>query len=170
MEFIKNHKNWIIVAALVALIGIGYAVYRQANDKSNEPVESSQPEPVTDNSQFAEPDSVAEPAPETPQKTPEPSATVIETPAVYTAFGHSADRPLPQGQVTETSCTTDAGVECYVVFRSGSQEVTFEPKTTDAGGGEVWEWTGGKEVGTGTWQVTAVAGDKVSSPETIHVM
>lgn len=169
MEIIRTHKKLLAALSILALLVAGNYLYWRTDQANSDPIESTQPEPVTDNSKFMEEDKVEEPEPDEPQKTPAPSTTVVETPAVYTTYGHSPEKPLPVGQATSTSCTTSANVECYIIFKNGSQEINFEPMTTDADGGAVWLWTGGEEVTSGTWSVTAVAGDKTSDEEIIYV-
>lgn len=101
----------------------------------------------------------------------QPVATITDAPLIYTGYGHSSEKPLPTGQATSTSCTTDSGIECTITFTNADtgEVVTFDPRTTDQEGIAIWSWTGGQDLTSGEWRVVVSAGNKSSTEETIYV-
>lgn len=172
-----NKKNtFVVIGLLVIIIGlITYILVDVDSDdrmeaESANAAEDDRPQPVTDNSQFAAPEDVEQPAEDEPMKEPIGSVVVSEKPIVYTGFGNSESRPLELDQTTSTTCETDPGVACSVSFRNteSGEVVSFEPQTTEANGVTRWEWQG-SAVGSGTWEVTATAGDKSSDTGILYI-
>lgn len=90
-------------------------------------------------------------------------------PIVATGYGNSPTKPLPSGQETSTTCTTDPNVECVVILSSGNQTIMFDSMTTDSQGVAIWNWVGGSDVPSGTWEISATAGNKTSVTGVIYV-
>lgn len=172
----KNKKLIIFgIIAVVALLGIGIFVFAKDDNKTAEtPSEQSQEtqtQEETKNQDEEEPGSYTqeeEPDPEEPKTSVTPPP-VKDRPVVYTGYGHAQNDPLKSGQVTSTSCTTDAKVDCKITFtnKSSGAVITFDTKKTNNQGVALWEWTGGSDVPAGTWKVIAMAGNNQKSPEEI---
>ncbi len=165
-----------VLPILIAVAIIGALVYwffirDTAEYKTIEEVvyeeQEQSAENIDDENQF---DEKTDENQEKPKKTPTPPTTVnvTEPPLVYTGYGHSEEDPLKLEQQTSTTCTTVPGAACYIKFVSGNDTAILQSKTTDEQGVVVWNWLG-KEVGSGTWTVTAVAGGIESSIETIYI-
>lgn len=172
-----------IIIALIVLGGGAFYVFAIASDSASDgtPETSDQQTDSIDNdgSQPLTPNQVLEqenqdpgnstrPADNEPSKT---STHVLKNPVVYTGYGHNSLKPLPTGQSTSTTCTTDAKVDCTVTFTNtkSGKVITFPTKKTDAEGVALWDWVGGTDVTSGTWKVVAKAGDKSSTKEIIYV-
>lgn len=171
----------LIVAALlgVVLVVLILFISRSTNEDSadirtdTQAVENDGNEPLTPNDEIEQEnqDQVDNPRPDEGDPAKTPVTVVTEKPLIYTGYGHNQLKPLPQGQSTSTTCTTDPNVECRVVAtKIGSGDVfTFDPMTTDAEGVARWTWTGGESLTSGTWELVATAGDKSSDKEIIYV-
>lgn len=175
---ILNKKLLLVAVMMLALAGAGVFYWLSRSDDGvtrivNE-VPNNSDDQNTDNNQN-EPEEDKDPQEEDPDtkpvKEPSPSSNVnvTEAPLVYTGYGHSQDDPLTLSQETSTTCTTVPGAMCSISFKSSDGKTAkLEAKKADSQGIVVWNWLG-KEVGSGTWSVTAVAGDKTSSIETIYI-
>lgn len=184
-----NKKLLLIPVALV-LMGLGLYFFIFSNNDTLEedqseittsleeqnidPNDGSADTPLNPNEileqQNSDPGTATRPSDDEPSKQPV-AEDAVKTPVVYTGYGHNSKQPLPKGQATSTSCTTSADTSCRVELKNQATGliVKFESQTTDQEGVTVWEWTGDKEVKSGTWIVTAHAGDKISNKETIYV-
>lgn len=95
-----------------------------------------------------------------------------DTVLVATGYGtHDPSMKLQEDQTTSTTCTAQAYTSCQIIFTNSStgKVVQFNAKTTDGQGVANWDWQG-SDVGSGTWQVKAVAGDLQSaSTETLYI-
>ncbi len=185
MKLNKLHAA-LIAVALAGMGTIGYFAFANNNDTPkqqnySDTVSSDQESsentndsnPLTPNEEIEQQnqneDNSERPADDQPAKTPQ--VTVNEKPTIYTGYGHNQLKPLPNGQSTSTTCTTDAKVACTIVATNTStkEKVTFDAVTTDAEGVARWSWTGGKELTSGTWELVAKAGDKSSDKETLYI-
>ena len=174
--------------ALVAttLLGVGVFIFvfvRDQQDSTNsdttevsdqsEILDTDDTKPLTPNQELEQENQnqVDTPRPEDDQPSKAPVTIVTEKPLIYTGFGHNELRPLPTGQATSTTCTTDPNVICQITAtKVGTGTVhTFEAITTDSEGVARWTWTGGNELTSGAWELLATAGDKSSDKETIYV-
>ncbi len=183
-------KRSLIIVAPVLLVSSGlflWYVSSQRKNAPNGPVKTQagqeQMSGVSDNTDKNVAGGEIDDAKQTPSKdnqqppyqgAPSKQATATnispsKNPVVYTSYGHSQDKPIASGQLVATSCTTEANIDCKLVFSSSSKTVEFDAKTTDSNGVAIWNWKGGVDVPSGTWTVTATAGSKKSDPEVIYV-
>lgn len=104
-------------------------------------------------------------------KKPILSGNVTSKPIVSSSYGLVEDKPVPKSQIVSTSCATAQNVECQLVAtnKQTGEIVKFDVLKTDSTGAAIWEWTGGKELSSGTWETTVHAGDKISDIEVIYV-
>ncbi len=169
-------KKWIIIAlVVVAVLGLGFAIFGGSDD------ESTEVEDVGLNSEIVDPaDSEIDPENENTSNDEKPkpvrekrsdNPAVTQKPQVFTAFGHNPNKPLPDAETTVTTCTTDAGVECYIVFSEigGSKVISLERTETNDQGIAEWIWAGSVDVPSGSWNVVAKAGPKTSDVEVVYV-
>lgn len=178
MEMIKQHKAIVGIVVAVFAAAVLYFVFADGSSKTSEadttPTEQNLPvNEATDNDDVTDDtpvDEVDETTPEPIVKQPTPVANVLEKPVVFTGFGNSVDSPLALSQNTSTTCTTDAKVECVLVFTNQDTRVVveFDAMTTDNTGVARWEWTG-SDVGSGTWDVEGTAGDKTSDIGVLYI-
>lgn len=182
--FTKKTTLGIILALLVIGGGAVFALNNNKTQESQNEAEATESQtdnstagssdddsPKTDNQQLEEqnqdPGDDERPNDDEPSKNP---TQILTKPVVYTGYGHNAKKPLPLSQSTSTTCTTDPKVSCSIRFRNVStgKVVDFDEKTTDAEGVALWDWEG-LDVGSGAWNVTARAGNKVSDKEVIYI-
>ena len=178
MDYLK--ENWLTVVIVLALgFGLGFLVSGGSNES-----ESNQGATPSDTADSKTPQEETEEQDETtPQETPDtdegseeapkqPAANenVSLQPVIFTGFGNTSERPLGLGQTTSTTCTTDANTDCSLTFTNSSsgQVVTFDIQTTDSNGVTRWVFTGA-DIGEGSWDVQAQAGDKTSETSKIYI-
>ena len=173
-------KQYLTPRNLVILIGVlvfALAIYLFANNSDS----SDQTEVQTGETVLIDPEAnlnqevdeqpIVEEEPQQSKPAGQTAASVLKRPVVSTGFGHSPDNPLKEGQTTSTTCTTDALVDCQVEFRNSETGdiIQFPAKATDGDGVAFWQWTGGDDIPSGTWEVTARAADKSSDAEVVYV-
>lgn len=169
-----NKRNIIIliVVSLTLVVG-GFFVFQNSDEvvEQSDTSETSQQNNAQNKSEDVSVETEnSDNSEETTTKQPNtPTQTVENPPIVYTGFGHSSSNPLKEGQQTSTTCTSVAGVECAITFTDGDNVITFDSMTTDSQGIALWDWIGGQDVTSGTWNVTATAGGKTSTTEVIYV-
>ena len=182
----RNKKTLIVLFILLTSGVVFWGFYRNSQNitppstptatpshENTPPVDNSSP--LTLNEELAQQNMQTSdskrPEAHEPTKTPTPSAQVNQVPLIYTGYGHNQLKPLPIGQSTSTTCTTDAQTQCQLTFTEQNSNVVvqFEAMETDQDGVARWVWIGGQKIGTGTWGIVATAGDKKSDKEIIYV-
>jgi hypothetical protein len=174
------NRNQKILLAIALLVGLGavlyFTVFKDSSDNSDgdnqqEIVNTEESTNQIDSEQNDIDSENSEPQESAPKESVSSSEQVDEKPVVGTGYGLNPSSPLPRGQLTSSTCTTDAKVKCSISFtnQSTNEVVKFEEKETDSQGVAIWYWTGGEEVDSGTWNLVAYAGDKISDTEVIYV-
>lgn len=180
-----KRKQFALLGAALLVVALGFFIFftRNNNDTSpdsdtetnqnNQSIDHDEDTPLTPNNEI-EQDNQAEvdnPRPEDGEPSKDPVTIVTEKPLIYTGYGHNQLKPLPSGQKTSTTCTSDPNVKCYITAKkaNSSEVVVFETMTTDSEGVARWTWTGGEKLPSGTWKLVATAGDKSSNTETIYI-
>ncbi len=171
----QNRKLLIGVGTLLLLVA-GLFVVMNANPDDEPTVtqvntsdDDEQPVSPGDEESDVSTDEAAE-EPETPKR-PQLSGNVTEKPIIASSFGLVAESPVPRGQTVSTSCTTIPNVECLAEFTNvdSGDVIQFEVKQSSSNGVAIWEWQGGEDIPSGTWESQVFAGDQESEVEVVYV-
>ena len=171
------NKRLLLALAFSALLVAGILVLATGgddspneNDSRDETSQTDTKEATRDDASSEEPET--EPDDSVPgEKDPQPTARVSERPEIFTAYGHVESDPVKQDQTTSTTCTTEPNTDCIITFTNADtgESISLQTKKSNSEGVAFWTWIGGQDVPSGTWLVTATAGDKTSEKETVYV-
>ena len=84
------------------------------------------------------------------------SAVLAAPSGIFVSNHHPGQNGTPLTE--ESTCTTTPGASCYIKLTQAGIVKTLPPQSTGDSGGASWDWSIGQAgLGSGSWQVEAVA-------------
>ena len=158
-----------VAVLLIASAGVAYAYFHKDNNAAekygSDTANPSDDTPKNDNNQSSGSPSISSPkndgtsqsdtdTPATPDTSVKPSDPI----GTFVSNHNPNLSGSPHPNTINSTCTTTAGVMCYIKFVKGSEVHTLPAQKTDASGNTAWNWKlSDIGLGEGSWSITAIA-------------
>lgn len=162
----KKKVILLVVLLVVLLSGTTYAYYRTTttSDKNQESGFKNVDKDASNRTSNSGNDgTIASPRQDNTSEDQSPSQSTLDIkPTSPSGVFVSNHRPNisgnPAPSMISSTCTTSAGVDCFIEFRNGEVVKSLSRQKTDANGNTSWFWSI-SDIGLtqGTWTITAVA-------------